>query len=78
MNFKEFLETDITIRYAGTEATVKGKDFRGEMKWSTKIYVNGGLEYVAELTADQISELIEKANSIERNTAYDPVEEETK
>ena len=48
------------------------------MKWTVEITVNGGLEYVAELTADQISELIEKANSIERNTAYDPVEEETK
>ena len=30
MNFKEFLETDITIRYAGKETTVKGKDFKGE------------------------------------------------
>lgn len=29
MNFKEFLETDITIRYAGNETTVKGKDFKG-------------------------------------------------
>lgn len=48
------------------------------MKWKVEIIINGGLEYMAELTADQISELIEKANSIERNTAYDLVEEETK
>lgn len=48
------------------------------MKWTVEITVNGGLEYMAELTADQISELIEKANSIDRNTAYDLVEEETK
>ena len=45
------------------------------MKWTVEITVNSGLEYKAELTADQISELIEKANSIERNTAYDPKEE---
>lgn len=48
------------------------------MKWKVEIIINGELEYIAELTADQISKLIVKANLIERNTAYDLVEEETK
>ena len=48
------------------------------MKWTVKITVNGGLEYKAELTADQINELLYKAGLIERNTAYGLVEEETK
>ena len=30
MNFKEFLESDITISYAGDETAVKGKDFKEE------------------------------------------------
>ena len=42
-----------------------------ESRWHVQIVVNGGLEYDAELTADQIAEVVGLANKLERNTAYD-------
>ncbi len=36
-----------------------------------QIVVNGGLEYDAEMTVAQINSLLETAEELERNTAYD-------
>lgn len=41
------------------------------MKWKVEIIVNGGPEYIAELTEEDIKELLKKADQLERNTAYD-------
>ncbi len=45
------------------------------MKWKVEIIVNGGLEYIADLTEEQIAKLLANADRLERNTAYDPKEE---
>lgn len=72
MNYKEFLESDFTITYGGEEiATIKGKDFQS--RWNVEITVNGGLEYKAMLTDDEIKNLLGMAAEMERNTAYDPI-----
>ena len=36
-----------------------------------EIIINGGLEYDAMLTVDEITELLGGADELERNTAYD-------
>lgn len=36
-----------------------------------EIIINGGLEYDAMLTVDEITELLQRAEKLERNTAYD-------
>lgn len=69
MNFEEFLDSTINISYGGKNSTVKGRDFKH--KWNVEIIVNGGLEYKAELTEEDIKDLLKMAEEKERNTAYD-------
>lgn len=71
MNFEEFLDSTINISYGGKNSTVKGRDFKH--KWNVEIIVNGGLEYKAELSEEDIKYLLKMAEEKERNTAYDPV-----
>lgn len=69
MNFEEFLDSTINISYGGKNSTVKGRDFKH--KWNVEIIVNGGLEYKAELSEEDIKNLLKMAEEKERNTAYD-------
>lgn len=70
MNFEEFLDSTISISYGGKNSTVKGRDFK-QHKWDVEIIVNGGLEYKAELSEEDIKYLLKMAEEKERNTAYD-------
>lgn len=69
MNFEEFLDSTINISYGGKNSAVKGRDFKH--KWNVEIIVNGGLEYKAELSEEDIKNLLKIAEEKERNTAYD-------
>lgn len=42
-------------------------------KWSVQIIINGGWAYIADMTDEEIDELLKLAEIMERNTANDPI-----